>query len=216
MVKKEKVIEIIWFVVVAILFIVSLKMIKSGELQSFLASFGVLTFLIIFLLKASTLVIAPLGGTPLYIIAGAILGGFPGFLVCFLGDVFGSSICFLLSRKYGVRVLNFFAGTQNVGKILSTVNIVSTTRSFVKARLGFVSMPELLSYAAGLSQINFWKFSIINALFYLPVDLMLVFLGTRIASFGAKHYLLLPALAFVVACSGFLMLYNDYKKVEGM
>jgi|SRR3989344_4942749 len=214
MVRREKIIEVIWFVIVIVLFIISIKMIRSGELQSQIASFGIWAPLIIFFLKSSTLIVAPLGGTPLYIISGALFGGIKGLVICFAGDIFGSSVCFFLSRRYGAKVLNFFAGPQNVEKVLNTVNIISTTKSFIKARLGFVSMPELLSYAAGLSCINFWTFSFINALFYLPVDFGLVFLGTRLAEIGAKYYLLLPVLISLVALSGFLMLYKDYQKSE--
>ena|SRR3989344_1118630 len=214
--KKEKFIELVWLIIVVALFVISIKMIRSGELETYIASFGILAPLVIFFLKASTLIIAPLGGTPLYIISGALFGGVKGLIICFLGDIFGSSICFFLSRKYGAKVLNFFAGSQNVERVLRTVNLISTTQSFIKARIGFVSMPELLSYAAGLSRINFWKFTIINALFYLPVDLLLVFLGSRLAEFSTKYFLLFPVFAFIIAVSGFVMLYKDYQKAEGM
>ncbi|MEK7642354.1 MAG: VTT domain-containing protein [Patescibacteria group bacterium] len=214
--KKEKIIEIIWFVVIVALFIISIKMIRSGELESIVKSFGLWGPLVIILLKITTLVVAPLGGTPLYIISGALFGTTKGLLVCLSGDILGSSLCFWLSRKYGARILNFFAGSQNVDKVLRTVNIISTTRSFVKARIGFISMPELLSYAAGLSRINFWIFSIINTLFYLVADIILVFLGSRLAEFSAKYFLVFPVIIFLIVFSGFVLLYKDYQKAEGM
>lgn len=214
--KKEKIIEIVWFIVVLALFFVSIKMVRSGELQSQIASFGIFAPLLLLILKMATLIIAPLGGTPIYVVSGALFGSFKGFAISFLGDILGSSVCFFLSRKYGAKVLKSFAGPQNVERVLSTVNIISNTKSFVKARLGFMSMPELLSYASGLSKINFWTFSLINALFYIPVDLVLVFMGSRIAVLSAKYFLLIPILVFLVTISGVLMLYKDYEKVEGM
>ena len=214
--KREKIIEIIWFVVVLILFIISVKMIKSGELQSEVASYGIFAPLLIIILKMVTLIIAPLGGAPLYVIAGALLGTAKGFLICFLGDVLGSSVCFLLSRRYGQRILNFFAGSHNVEKVLKTVNIINNTKYFIKARIGFMIMPELLSYSAGLSRINFWIFMIINALFYVPLDFLLVFLGSSLAEFSVKYFFVIPAIAFIFTLAGFIMLYKDYEKMEGV
>lgn len=215
-IRKEKIIEIVWFVVVIVLFIVSIKMIRNGELQSQIQSFGIWAPLIIVVLKMSTLIIAPLGGTPLYVLSGALFGSLKGFLICFIGDILGSSVCFWLSRKYGSKVLNFFAGSQNIERVLKTVNIISDTKSFVKARLGFLSIPELLAYAAGLSKINFWIFTFINAFFYFPIDLGLVFFGSQLTNIGSQYYWIIPGLAFLAAISGFTLLYKDYQKTEGM
>lgn len=215
-IKREKIIEIVWFVVVLSLFIISIKMLRSGTLQTEVAAFGVWAPLLVLVLKMTTLVVAPLGGTPLYVLAGGVFGTKVGFLICFLGDILGSSVCFWLSRRYGVKVLSIFAGSQNVDKVLKTVSIINNTSSFVKARVGFASMPELLAYAAGLSRLNFWRFSFINALFYLPVDIALVFFGSQIATLGAKYLFILPVLIFIVTVSGFTLLYKDYQKTETM
>ena len=77
-------------------------------------------------------------------------------------------------------------------------------------------MPELLSYSAGLSRINFWIFMIINALFYVPLDFLLVFLGSSLAEFSVKYFFVIPAIAFIFTLAGFIMLYKDYEKMEGV
>ena len=215
-INKEKIIEIVWFVIVVTLFVISIKMLRSGELQSQITTFGIFAPLLVLVLKMATLIVAPLGGTPLYVLAGAVFGTTKGFFISFLGDVLGSAVCFWLSRRFGVKILNTFAGAQNMEKIIKTVSIIDTTKSFVKARIGFFSMPELLAYAAGLSRINFWKFSLINALFYIPIDIVLVFFGSQITQLGSKYFFVLPALIFIVTLSGFALLYKDYQKVEGM
>lgn len=214
--KREKIIEIVWFVIIIVLFIFSIKMLRSGELQSEVASFGIFAPLLIVVLKMTTLIVAPLGGTPIYVLSGALFGSVKGFAICLLGDILGSSVCFWLSRKYGQKVLNFFVGAQNLEKVLKTVNIISGVKSFIKARVGFISMPELLAYASGLSKIKFWTFSIINTLFYIPVDFLLVFLGSRLAELSIKYFLIIPIIIFVFTLSGFALLYKDYEKIEGM
>jgi uncharacterized membrane protein YdjX (TVP38/TMEM64 family) len=215
-IKKEKIIEIIWFVVVVTLFIFSFKMLRSGELQMRVASFGMLAPAVIVLLKMTTLVVAPLGGTPIYVLSGALFGNFQGFLISIIGDVLGSSACFFLSRRYGEKVLRSLVGGQNVERVVGAVNIIGSTKSFIKARIGFMSMPELLAYAAGLSRINFWIFTLINTLFYIPVDFVLVYLGSRIAELSAKYFLIVPAVVFLFTLVGFALLYKDYEKIETM
>ncbi len=214
--KKEKIIEWVWIVVVIVLFIVSLKMVRSGELEAELSSFGVLAPIVLVILKMGTLIIAPLGGSPLYLISGALFGSVEGFLLSLLGDVLGTSVCFLLSRRYGERVIRSLAGSSNVDRVLGATSLLHDTRSFVKARFAFISIPELLAYAAGLSKLNFWKFSIINALFYIPIDFVLVFLGSRIANLSGKYILIYPAIIFLLAFVGFISLYKDYQNREGM
>jgi uncharacterized membrane protein YdjX (TVP38/TMEM64 family) len=214
--KRERLVEFVWVAIVVALFIFSIKMLRSGELEALIISLGFWAPFMAVALKMSTLIIAPLGGTPLYVISGAAFGNVEGFILMFGGDILGSSVCFYISRKYGTRFLRVLAGSRNTEKIVQAVNVISSTKSFVKARVGFVTMPELLSYAAGLSRINFWKFSIINALFYAPVDIVLVFLGTQIAKFTASHAIFYFGAVFVVSALGFLFLYKDFQKSESL
>lgn len=213
--KKQKIIEILWFLIVVVLFFLSLQLIRSGDLDIFVTKAGIFAPIILLLLKMTTLIVAPLGGSPLYIIAGALFGGFKGFLLTLSGDILGSAVCFFLSRRYGERVLSTFVGSQNKDRVVGAVSLLGNTSSIVKARLAFISIPELLSYAAGLSRVSFWKFMLINALFYIPVDLTLVVLGSQIANITAKYFLLLPIVIFILSAIGFATLYSDYQKIEG-
>lgn len=214
--KKGRIIEVSWFIVVLFLFFISLKFLRSGDLQLKVESFGVVAPFLVILLKMSTLIIAPLGGTPIYILAGAIFGTTKGFIVSFIGDILGSSVCFFLSRRYGQKVLSIFVGNQNLEKVLKTVNILTDTKSFIKARIGFVSMPELLAYASGLSKINFYIFTFVNSVFYIPMILFYVIFGSVIANLSLKYFLILPIFISLISLAGFFLLYKDYEKVEGM
>lgn len=214
--KKFKLAEFFWFVLVVGLFVLSFKLLRSGTLEAELSSLGLFAPLVLVILKMSTLIIAPLGGTPLYVLGGAFFGLGKGFLLTFIGDVLGSTVCFLLARRYGVRILHWVMSENNAAQVLKVVGVVSSAKSYAKARLGFFSMPELLSYAAGLTRLNFWQFSMINAFFYLPVDLVLVFFGSELQTIGTRYLFILPILGFLFAISGFFLLYRDYQKGEGM
>lgn len=212
---QSKITQAVWIVLVLALFIGSLWLIRNGQLQEIVSGLGIWAPAILILLKVSTLVVAPLGGNPIYIISGALYGNWVGFGIVMFGDILGSSICFWISKRFGERVVRALASDKLFEQVKKGVNIISETKSFTKARLGFVSLPELLAYAAGLSKINFWKFTLINALFYIPVDFLLVFLGSQVRELSVRYFFIIPVLAVIAGLIGFGLLYKDYQKLEG-
>lgn len=126
--------------------------------------------------KASTIVIAPLGGAPLYPLAGALFGFWNGFFYIMLGDILGATIAFWLSRLFGRRIVNyFFPDSAMINRVLKAL---STFKGFLMARIGFIALPEVVSYAAGLSSINFFLFFAVFAALEVFPSAVLVALGT--------------------------------------
>lgn len=216
MLKKHKIVEYVWLVVIILLFVFSIQMVKSDSLANQINSFGILAPIIFVLLKMSTLVVAPLSGIPLYLIAGVLFGNLNGLALSLLGDLLGSAICFLLSRFYGHRVIKFFVGDRLFNKITSTVAILKDTKSFLKARIAFFAIPELLSYASGLSKINFFTFSLINILFYLPINLIYIFFGYYVITIIGEHTFLFYFFILAISITGFWFLYKDHKNLDTM
>src|SRR3989344_7099265 len=50
--------------------------------------------------KATTIVVAPLGGSPLYPIAGALFGFWKGIFLLVIGDAIGGGVFFFFSRIF--------------------------------------------------------------------------------------------------------------------
>lgn len=211
-----KIVDYAWVIVAILVFIASIKYLNDGTLGQKVEALGLWGPVVIILLKISTLVFAPLGGFPLYIISGALYGTSNGFLLCFLGDIIGSVICFLLSRIYGFKVINLLAGASNMQKIKKIAGLLNNTRSFLKARIAFASIPELIAYAAGLSSIKFNKFLLLHIPFLIPAVFLFVFLGSSIVQFTAKYTILISLVTFAVASIGIWALSKDYRKIEGM
>ena len=204
-----------WVIIAIIVFIATIKYLNDGTLETKVAALGLWTPIVIILLKISTLVFAPLGGTPIYIISGAIYGPATGFIICFTGDVIGSTVCFSISRKYGIRAVKFFAGRGDVDKVKKIFSLLNNTRSFIKARVASMAIPELIAYAAGLSEIKFLKFLLLQIPLYIPTGFALVFLGSAVERFTAQYAILVSLVAFVLASLGIWTLTKDYRKIEG-
>ena len=214
--RTYKILDYFWIIFAIIIFIASVKYLNDGTLAGKVSSLGIWAPLVIILLKASTLVFAPLGGSPLYVIAGALYGIKYGFLICFIGDLLGSSLCFLIGRKYGMRAVRFFAGSQNAEKVGKAAGLLHNSKSFIKARIAFITIPELVAYAASLSKISFKKFTLLHTPFSIPTIFIFVFLGSTIVYFTASYAVYISIATIVLASIGIWALSKDYKKIEGM
>lgn len=138
------------------------------------------------LAKTSTVVFAPLSGTALYVFSVPLFGFWKGILYSFIGDLIGAIITFYLSRFFGRPIVRYFAGKKNMDYIENALKVMSTTKGFVSMRLAALSMPEIASYAAGLTTINFWFFITIH----MAIDIVPILVMTAPGLFFTNH---LPA-----------------------
>lgn len=133
------------------------------DVHARIAAAGIWGPLILVAAKASTIIIAPLSGSPLYPVAGALFGFWKGFLYLVLGDVIGGSVAFWISRLFGRRIADKLLGGQE-NLVAQALRSMGSTRGFLLARLGFVTFPEVPAYAAGLSRIRYAPFLVIFTL----------------------------------------------------
>jgi uncharacterized membrane protein YdjX (TVP38/TMEM64 family) len=137
---------------------------------------------IIILLKITTLVVVPLGGTPLYPIAGAIYGFWPALFMTAIGDILGFTIAFYLSRFFGSTILRFFMSNQQLPMVYKLVDVVSEKKTFLKARVFFAGFPELFAYAAGLTKVSYWLFIVAQMAVHIIGAGLLVVFGNALVS----------------------------------
>lgn len=137
------------------------------DLKDVIAASGPLAPLLFIVLKASTVVVAPLSGSPLYPLVGLLFGFWPGLLYVVIGDFIGITIAFTLSRLFGYPVVHRFIVGKERGMLAKIVRHVGTTKGFIHMCLTCFALPELIAYGAGLSTLPYWKFILI----YLPISI---------------------------------------------
>ena len=145
-------------------------------------SAGVYAPFILVFLKATTIVVAPLGGTIIYPVAGALFGFWKGLLLTLLGDAIGSSIAFWISRRFGRSVLHYFTGRGQMPIVEKVVEQLSDRKKFVRARIFFAGFMDLFAYAAGLTRINFWFFLIIHITVHAFLVALYIYFGDLLIS----------------------------------
>jgi uncharacterized membrane protein YdjX (TVP38/TMEM64 family) len=148
-----------------------------ADLRSKVEQAGVFAPILVIILKATTIVVVPLGGNPIYPISGALFGFWEGWGLTILGDALGASIAFYLSRFFGQNILRYVMGRSQMPVVLKLLEQLSDTKTFIKTRLFFAGFPELFAYASGLTRVSF-------ALF-LPVYMSVMLLSSGLlVAFG--------------------------------
>ncbi|HEY4489913.1 MAG TPA: VTT domain-containing protein [Candidatus Paceibacterota bacterium] len=189
------------FVTIAIAYWVTVK-IGVDDLRSTVEAAGIIGPLIIILLKATTLIIVPLGGGPIYVVAGAVFGFWKALVITLIGDILGSVTCFYLSRIFGIKVLNFFVPRKYIPTVQKIIEKGSDKKTFFKTRIFFTGFPELFAYASGFTKISVWFFILVhNSIHLIPSALMILF-GYLVVSSGSLGLLLVGLVTFVLALAG--------------
>ncbi|MEJ7843694.1 MAG: TVP38/TMEM64 family protein [Rubrobacter sp.] len=141
------------------------------------------------LLLAAQAVLAPLPAPAVAVAGGFIFGVYKGFLLTWLGALLGGTACFALARIFGRR---FVARSARAGRLDPYVEEHGAVLVFVLRLIPVVSF-DVISYAAGLTRIPFWKFLLATALGMAPGTFAFVYLGG--ASPGPGLYAALGGLA---------------------
>lgn len=195
---REMILSILWLGITIAAVYMFARFMGIDAMRDRVAASGVWGPLIVIALKASTLIIAPLGGSPLYPIAGAVFGFWLGFAYTFIGDLLGAAMAFYISRIFGRKIVRYFVTGPGMKIIDAILRYLGTTRGLLQARLIFFSFPEGVTYAAGLTTIPFWKFLAVVVPIGLLPHIALVASGEALSRYAAALHPLVLVLGYVV------------------
>lgn len=191
----------------AVLMYFSLKIIGSEDMQERITNAGTFGLLLFMLLKASTIIIAPLGGRPLYVVAPSLWGFWPSFIYIFIADTFAYAVIFLLSRRYGRKVIRYFVTDRDMHKVDEVLETFGTLKYFVVAR--FIAS-EFAGYAAGLTKIPFYQYMAV----VIPANIVAIgfalFVGHTFVKSSLSFLITLVVLSFIPVT--FTLLWQKFKK----
>lgn len=173
---------------------------------------GVWAPVLFIILKASTVVIAPLSGGPLYPLVGAFFGFFPGLIYAIIGDFIGYTIAFSISRKYGYPLVRKFIEGDDRSLLPRIVKHVGTPKGFFIACVTLGFMPDLLSYGAGLSKLRYRYFILILTPLSAVISTLLVLFGATLGGDSLSFALIIPAVAVLVIGIGAYFFYRAVTK----
>jgi uncharacterized membrane protein YdjX (TVP38/TMEM64 family) len=197
-------------VAVTVIMLVILKAVGIERLQSMVAQMGPWAPAAYIALKASTYIVAPLGGSPLHVTAGALFGLGYGTLYSLIGDVLGGCANFWIARLLGRRMVVRFVGQQGMSRIDGFYRWFGGWRALLFARLFLSSIYDFISYAAGLTSLAFRRYLVITALGGVVPTLLFVAIGASMAE--NRRLLLLAYGGLAILCLVPLVL---HRRVRG-
>ncbi len=187
---------------------------KPDVVQQMVADLGVFGPLAVIALMVLAVVMTPIPSAPIAMAAGAVFGQFAGAVYIIIGAELGAIIAFLLARALGRDVARRWFGTGLDKGLLGSQNALMFA-VFASRLMPFVSF-DLMSYAAGLSTLRFWRFAIATVAGIIPASLFLTHFGGVLATGdGASVFWASLALGGVTGLPLVYLAWRSHKRPHG-
>jgi uncharacterized membrane protein YdjX (TVP38/TMEM64 family) len=200
-------VKIVYAAIILIALVVIYFLLVNSSLGGFFSDMELLIFkarglgfmgpLLFVGLMVLAIVFNPLPSAPIAIAAGAVYGHTMGTVYIVIGAEIGALAAFLIARLIGAELVRqLLPGSLSMGRF-GTQNGL-TLIVFVSRLIPFMSF-DLVSYAAGLTVIKFWRFALATLLGLVPVSFALAHVGSEVIA-GEQ-----TGLAAIVLIMGVLM-----------
>lgn len=200
--KKNSIYKIIILIIImaSLIFLVAtldIKLISMQQIKQFIEMFGpfsLLVFGVIFNLK-TLFVVVPY--VVFVLIGGSLFGSFVGFLISVLCVLTTSTIAFSIARYAGKEKMQRYLK----GK-LKDLDMKAGENGFniiLFMRLSSLFPMDILSYAAGLTQIKYSQFILATVIGTLPETFSLSLLGDNIKNPKSKEFVFSVCLVLLTA-----------------
>lgn len=209
--EKDFIKSVFVFVILISVVFVALKYFDVDILKEWTTTLGIWGVLIFIVAKALALIVAPINGTPIYILGALAYGPLAGMFLSFIGDMIGAVVSFSLARKFGRQWVDRLFSNKEEGMIARLLNMFATPKGVFFGHIFFVTFPDILNYAAGLSKVSFRTYMYIHAPFTLAV-IAVVSYGSSLVFMLGKSGIAIVSIAGLLAISVGVWVMNIYSK----
>lgn len=149
-----------------------LPTINSPSFQQFTESLGIFGYLIIIGYIVISHVFAPIAGTPGLALGVTIYGLETGMWLLYFGGLISATINFAIAKRFGRPWVSKLVGKQSMKKVDEFASVDGKEALIISRLLGFAFF-DFISYAAGLTSLNYKSFIKITAIFSLLPNLVI-------------------------------------------
>ena len=175
--------------------------------REYIQSFGPLGWLVLLGLQFLQVFIALIPGELLETAAGYAFGPWMGTLLCYLGVAVASALVFLLTRRFGTKLVEVFISREKINE-LRFINTEQKRNSLIFLLFFIPGTPkDLLTYFVGLTDIKLSTFLVISLIARLPSVLSSTFGGHLLGEGEYWGALILYGSTALVSGIG-LLIYN--------
>lgn len=150
-------------------------------------------------LMTLAILVSPIPSAPIALSAGALYGHFWGTLYVLAGSEIGAIAAFGIARFLGYDLLHGWFGNHLNRGLAGSQNVLMGT-VFASRLLPFISF-DIVSYAAGLTSISFWRFAIATLAGIIPASFLLAHFGSELVADETNRILYAVLLLGVLAAT---------------
>lgn len=131
-------------------------------------------------LMTLAIVLNPIPSAPIALVSGALYGHTWGTIYIIIGAQIGAMAAFLIARKGGRELVIRLFGNTRVPVWIGSQNSL-TILVFLSRLIPFISF-DLVSYAAGLTSLRLWRFSVATLFGLMPASFLLAHFGSEVST----------------------------------
>lgn len=129
-------------------------------------------------------VIAPIPQLPVSLAAIPLFGWWQAMLYAMVGSTVGAIVNFLLARSFREPLVAQVAPLQKIKQWERRLTETQEFWAFVAVRFLTELMTDVVSYAAGLTRIKLWHYTMATVLGDLPWKLLVFYVGGKSGQYG--------------------------------
>ena len=180
-------------------------------LRDYIRSFGAAGWLVFLALQILQVCIALIPGELLESAAGFVFGPVFGTLLCYAGIAIASLLVFVLTRKFGVKLVQVFVSREKINQ-LRFLNTEKKRDVLIFIAFFIPGTPkDLLTYFAGLTEIKLSTFLVITLVARLPSVVTSTFGGHLLGEGEYVLAVIVYAATAVISLFG-MSVYNGWMK----
>ncbi|CAN5161904.1 hypothetical protein BH11PAT1_BH11PAT1_6290 [soil metagenome] len=162
-----------------VLFLIILsRYIPQETLRGIITQAGIFGPIIFIFLALLTYIIAPLSGTPMLLVGFYAFG--PTVVIYLtIATIISSITNFLIARKWGRGFVEKFAGKGNMHKVDKFTDNYGLVSLFF-SRVFLIGLHDIISYAAGLTDIAFSRYIVVSTLGIIPTRIAEYYIAGKI------------------------------------
>ena len=184
---------------------------SQESLRDYIQSFGAAGWLVFLVLQILQVFIALIPGELLESVAGFAFGPLVGTVLCYGGVAIGSLLIFLLTRKFGVKLVEVFISREKINQ-LRFLNSEKQRDLLIFLAFFIPGTPkDLLTYFVGLTEIKLRTFLVISLVARFPSIVSSTFGGHLVGEGKYVGAVIVYAVTGVVSLLG-LLGYNAWMK----
>lgn len=183
----------------------------AEHMKAFLSRFKGFDKLVFVAIRAMQTVVKIIPAEPLEIGSGALYGTWGGMLLCLLGTEIGSFVIILLTKLFGRRLVNLFIPIEKIDSLKFLKDKKTVYRTLFVIYLIPGTPKDILTYAAGITDLDMKKFLLITSIARIPSILSSTWCGNQITGRNFDLAIIIFAVTALLSiiCSFF------YKKIIG-